>query len=93
MASAGMAWMTALMRISFPAGFSSNSFHPCILASTRSFIQCKVALLDLPHWDGRPKYFPGWSHILMEKISSIDFLVNWSIFLPHMIPDLDKLTL
>ena len=51
----GIAWITALIRITFPAYDNIFSFHPNNLLSNLSFSCWKVLLLDLPIKDGKPK--------------------------------------
>ena len=70
-AKAGIACVTALIRISFPAWESSFSFHPFSLLHTLSFIWEKLIILFCPTKEGSPKYF---SYCFMTGTPSISLI-------------------
>jgi hypothetical protein len=53
----GIACITALRRISFPAWERNFSFHPLIRSQIFPFMSVKVLTLDFPTKAGRPRYF------------------------------------
>ena len=57
LAYVGTAWVTALIKISFPVLLNNFSFHPCVFLHTRSLILVKTSLFERPINDGSSKYF------------------------------------
>jgi hypothetical protein len=99
----GIAWITALNRISFPAWENNFSFHWFILLHIFPLIPVNVLIFERPTKVGRHKYFPYLCvkvTLAKERISSFaSYLVlRWKIwmsffnstFLPmpsHKIPE------
>jgi hypothetical protein len=64
----GIAWITALSRISLPACDRNFSFHPLILFQIRPLMLLKELIRDLPIKGRRPRYF-SYQFVALTPIS------------------------
>jgi hypothetical protein len=65
----GIAWATALIRISLPALDNSRSFQPWIICQTLYFKHVKTCDLALPIYTGSPKYRSFIVSVVMFSVS------------------------
>ena len=76
----GIAWVTALMRISFPPIERSLPFQPANFCPILSFKMEKTGVLDLPMKDGSPKYLVCFECCIGPKMLKISSLISWRVF-------------
>ena len=76
----GIAWVTALMRISFPPIERSLPFQPVNFCPILSFKMEKTCVLDLPMKDGSPKYLVCFECCIGPKMLKISSLISWRVF-------------
>ena len=72
----GIAWATALMRISFPPMERSFLFHPASFCPILSYRIANTCVFDLPIKDGRPKYFVCLVSCIGPRLAKISSLAS-----------------
>ena len=87
----GIAWATALIRISRPPINRIFSFHPGSFFSTLSLISANISTFDLPIIEGRPSYFFCRVSCIGLNISNTSHLLSSGVLLLKKTEDLSAL--